>query len=673
MEEYNGDSTNHRISKENGKFASQSLPQTSSNAPRQKQRSRHRNTQKASEKDILSTSIHNQNVTKKCAPLKCLQPVEIEGYREIVKLADINLQKVDEDSIVLHRKDNRSTRSVTVSLPEQSIGNFACSSHTSVYAVETSPGKRLNVDIDDSDDDSIKITEELDDIEPEHNEIDDDTTEESRRIIVLGCNNTTKQVFDKKDSCYFCKKMVLSICLTRHFFNIHRNEKEVIEISQMKKNSLEKKHACQKLRNMGNFTHNASVLKNANGGNLIVVQRPLKSIEITNHLNKYSSCNKCLGYYNTSVISRHTCPSDPLKSHKSEHTKIQVIGLSHELKIFFSRMKNDNVTQTAASDSLITEYVSSLLLNKGMRNFISISEKTRALATFLMDYKQYFDKADLSLQELLKPENLDEIKLLILRKFEYNCINEKTSSSVTVQKPSTLIKLGQVLIQVSEVLVRHYLKTGHKNGVSNTENLIKLLNAELRPLMSNAHLTLNSANAGRPEELPAADDMSTLIDYVLKIIKNYQNMNERKVKYAAMTFLIIYNKRRSTEVSALSKKVWEERHTWKQRAAADLKNGKVLDAKQRKLLSSTELVYVRGKGNRFVPILFPKIIVPIIEYLANRTENYIFSNQAGKFIRGNDAMRNISKAAGLSQKCISSTKFRKLAATSLQVRSNVNF
>ena len=42
------------------------------------------------------------------------------------------------------------------------------------------------------------------------------------------------------------------------------------------------------------------------------------------------------------------------------------------------------------------------------------------------------------------------------------------------------------------------------------------------------------------------------------------------------------------------------------------------------------------------------------------------------FIRGNDAMRNISKAAGLSQGCISSTKFRKHAAISLQVKSNVN-
>ena len=94
-----------------------------------------------------------------------------------------------------------------------------------------------------------------------------------------------------------------------------------------------------------------------------------------------------------------------------------------------------------------------------------------------------------------------------------------------------------------------------------------------------------------------------------------------------------------------------------------------LDEEENKLLKTMNLVYVPGKGSKLVPILFPPFIIPTIDKLAANGKTYVFENSCQGFIRGNDALRSISRAAGLSTSCVTSTKFRKLAATTLQVRN----
>ena len=492
------------------------------------------------------------------------------------------------------------------------------------------------------------------------------------RIYVLGCNNLKdKQVFDKKDCCYYCKKMILSVSFARHILNMHANEQQVQEIASMPKNSVKKRRACQLLRNLGNYVHNCDVLSKGEG-HLIVVQRPLRTRDVTEKLHLYSACNKCFGYYTSPLLCRHQCPasvaSGTKKRNQKKGLKLATIGMRSEIQIFFNRMKNDDVTKMAMEDDLIVRFISEQLTAKGMKKYFSVSEKVRLLVKLLTECRKKID-SKCTLSHVLVPSHLDLIKKIITEMFDYNCCTNNRDEIVTVKTPSTLIKLGQSLAQVAEVLRRYYLKSSDHERANETNTFIDILEPELRPMMTNAHLSLKSARSGLPEELPPENDMNQLKSYMNEVLSSYEKADRRTLKETALTFLMFFNKRRSKEVSSLTKDAWKDRNQWKKKAKIDLQN---MTAEEKKLFDETDLVYVPGKCNQFVPILFPKFIIPAINFLASCGDTkYIFANNAAFAIRGNDALRNVALAAGIRQERISklsSVKFRKQAASSLQVR-----
>lgn len=92
-----------------------------------------------------------------------------------------------------------------------------------------------------------------------------------------------------------------------------------------------------------------------------------------------------------------------------------------------------------------------------------------------------------------------------------------------------------------------------------------------------------------------------------------------------------------------------------------------MDAVEKVIVKTMEVAYVQGKGRKFVPILFPPVVIPIIEWLSKKCDSFVFENEVKQFIRGHDAVRKMAEMAGTSTKLMSSTRFRKLAATTLQV------
>ena len=193
-----------------------------------------------------------------------------------------------------------------------------------------------------------------------------------------------------------------------------------------------------------------------------------------------------------------------------------------------------------------------------------------------------------------------------------------------------------------------------------------LFEKELRRIMMNASKSLKCFTSGLPEELPDTKDSHVLKDKLMDLLMNTpkDNAHKRTLKEAALAFLIIFNKRRASEVAKLMKTNWQNRSKWKANALEEMEK---LDSTEQLLVASMEVVYVRGKGGKFVPILFPEFIVSTIKWLSTTAEKFIFENDAGSFIRGNDAVRHMAESAQISPDGISSTRLRKLAATTLQV------
>lgn len=155
---------------------------------------------------------------------------------------------------------------------------------------------------------------------------------------------------------------------------------------------------------------------------------------------------------------------------------------------------------------------------------------------------------------------------------------------------------------------------------------------------------------------------------------NVTTEGTKELKLVTLCKLIIFNRRRSGEVARLTKTIWHNRDDFKKGIKEDLKKNE-LSATEKELVKRLDLVYVMGKGRRYVPILFPPITITAIKIILeqeNESKNpFIFSNRSNQFLRGHDAVRNIVRNSGVCDPAkICGTSIRKMTSTLLQVNQN---
>lgn len=113
---------------------------------------------------------------------------------------------------------------------------------------------------------------------------------QNNKLVVSLSKNNPKRIWDKKDHCIFCEKMVTNF--TRHLSRIHAEELEVAKILALPKGSKDRKVMFEKLRKKGNFQHNRNCIRQG-AGELIVVQRPSNKKNVSQFL----PCKLCLGFF----------------------------------------------------------------------------------------------------------------------------------------------------------------------------------------------------------------------------------------------------------------------------------------------------------------------------------------------------------------------------------------
>lgn len=95
--------------------------------------------------------------------------------------------------------------------------------------------------------------------------------------VSLRCAQTSKdkkRVYDKRQACYYCGTLICKIA--RHYDPKHQSEREVAVAVSFNKGSTERKRHLEKLRLLGNYQHNLTVLQTGKG-ELIVIRRPSSS------------------------------------------------------------------------------------------------------------------------------------------------------------------------------------------------------------------------------------------------------------------------------------------------------------------------------------------------------------------------------------------------------------
>lgn len=491
-------------------------------------------------------------------------------------------------------------------------------------------------------------------------------------IIVLGTNNKPKQKFDKRDVCFFCSVSVLSTSLGDHLARRHGGEVLVEEILRLPKRSSKRRQLFQVIRNKGNFEYNRTVLKC--GGNLIVTQRPTISRNISQDIDSYVACSRCYGFYRKDDLYRHKCPVVESAVNTNKLLPSQLVCTTErdiDLAEFFRRMHNDTITSVAKEDETIQEFVTQEIHKTGIKSFNTIANKVRLLGEFLMESRKYLNDGKVTLSNVLALQNVSCTREVLKKMFKYDVSGNVGDLKITLERPSSAIRLKQTLDKVAVLLHIIALKESNWTKANEFGNLPLLLSYYLDPISSNARKTMKCSSSGLPQSLPEAETISRLVNYLDDSLQALPKdmCNRRTISEMALARIIVFNKRRSGEVAKMTIQQWNSRNRWKDDV---LKDAKSLDETEKILVENFDLIYVNGKGGRYVPVIIPPIVTSTMKWLVETSNNkFVFCNQVGGYLRGHDAVRNSVINAGIeSEAAINSTKFRKLSATTLQVSSN---
>ncbi|XP_065926796.1 uncharacterized protein [Magallana gigas] len=490
----------------------------------------------------------------------------------------------------------------------------------------------------------------------------------SKKYEQNSSNSKHGRLYDTVHSCMFCYKLVTHI--QTHLQHKHRNEKEVKEILDLKeqidkvkendeyRSNLKKrlKNLQTLIRNKGNNNHNLRVLAAEEGEILLTRRRKSNQFNVKD----YGPCPNCQEWIVLENITKHmvACPIQENIDSKGAaiiQSKIMAgkISSSASTKLkteVFPSMIRDKTTEIAQGDHLITVLGNIWLMkNAGnklrRKNFTSFRMRLSAKLLSLLREDSQIPSA--SMHYFIAPKQFDRVVSCAVKACEED-------ENADLKNPSTAIKLGYDLSRLANAKLGIGIKEGNDKAKTEASEFLQLLRMEWSVKVTKlARITLDVRHFNKRKELPDPSDIEKIAAYLVREIKNLDltpnNSNEivfREAVVLAEARLLLYNRRRPGELECLSIEAYKNRSMSVDEANMALRSH--LTDFEKMLLKTQDLVEIRGKTGRGVPVLIPKETNKVLEYLSDpvarqmasiRPENkYMFANTGRTVVRAGESL-----------------------------------
>ncbi|KAM4592751.1 uncharacterized protein PAE49_003226 isoform 2-T2 [Odontesthes bonariensis] len=501
-------------------------------------------------------------------------------------------------------------------------------------------------------------------------------------ITVKMSSNTAHQRIYKRNYCLYCEKSYTKI--TRHLKQKHSDKPDVAKALAHKEGSPMHCLLMTKVRNMGNYHHNCSVLSSGKGQII-----PKRQATYPSAATDYLPCKFCFAMYIKTDLWRHhrRCrlqvkEDGPVIRRVQASCSLMLptdTAISTGLKTVFQDMTCDNVTQLVKADTLIVSLGERMFLKNGEvgRHRADIRNKMRELARLVLMARN-IDKDIVFLKDLICPGKFNTVLEAVKQMTGFNELSNRFSV------PSTALKLRHSLVKVSYILQGEALRQGDNDLKSKAEQFIKLIELEWTThVSSNALKTFYQKKWNSPQILPLSEDIKKLQDHLKCLEEVHKNnlidqpsqKSWSALSQVTLAQLILFNRRREGEVSRM------ELNTYLQRNKHSM-HDEVLESLspfEKKLCENLIRVEVRGKRGRRVPVLFQTSIKESVELLIKTREEvgisptnpYIFARPfygSQESIRGYDCLKRFSESCGAKHPGnLTSTKLRRHVATVSQL------
>ena len=500
-------------------------------------------------------------------------------------------------------------------------------------------------------------------------------------------NEGRQRLFDKQFPCFFCNQLQSQI--QRHLRDLHGTEPEVQAI-QAEDDPQKRQNMMSFLRNKGTHIHNCNVIREGKGV-LIVVYRP--TVPDANYQD-YGPCEFCYGYYVRLDLWKHNCPhrsqTHVLYSNRpavnSKYLLPPALGESNqELHTITQRLKNDDISRVAKSDSLIMDYADRQMLASGHdpEKHGEIRGKMRTSARLLMELRQLAKNPEACMKDFINPTQFRNVVAAVKRVSGYN---DNTHEYAT---PSLALKLGHTLKKFAMIVLGKGAENGDDVMCKNASLFTERMKCDWSVFVSSGALrTLRENKRNKPTMLPLTEDVMKMNKLLKEVGRDsfsaLQSCNVssavleeawRDLEEVTLATLILFNRRRTGEVSKmLVKDVPKVVHV---QDSAIVESLSPVEKELCKVLKRVEIV---GKRGRTVPVLLTGEIESWLDELGqkrsllhgiNKDNPYVFPcTYFGSMghIRGADVLRDFSlRCKAKFPDTLTGTNLRKHLATLCQI------
>ncbi|KAI4793452.1 hypothetical protein KUCAC02_032708 [Chaenocephalus aceratus] len=483
-----------------------------------------------------------------------------------------------------------------------------------------------------------------------------------------------------KNYCFVCGKPQSKI--SRHL-RTHTTHAEIIHAFSLPEHSKERKILIEKMRNKGNFKNNTEVLKSGTG-KLKVKRKPKAEAPA----GKFIHCMHCKGLYIRKDLWRHVrrCPCKPEGEEDEEKpARTKVLGLASAQESVLSQqissgvwkllnaMRQDEVASVVRNDFSIIQFAQSLYSKHGQdpTKYEYIRQKLREVGRLLLCLQTEFSVYNL--EEAVKPANFQRVVQAVKN------VSGFDDKHHTYSTPSLALKLGHTLLKINDIIHCRALMAEDDELIKSTKMFEKLYTSKSSEFVS--HGALSGAKYNKPSTLPFTEDVQVLHRHLDKsaesAICNLKEeatpQNYAELAKVALAQVIVFNRRRTEEVSKMHLKHFNERDD----AELHQDVAKGLSKTEQRLCNYFSRVEIPGKRGRKVAVLLsPSMLDALSLLVSKRTECGVCSTNVFLFARpkcmscyrGQDCLRlHASKCGAKHPEHLRLLHLRKHVATLSQV------
>ncbi|ESO94384.1 hypothetical protein LOTGIDRAFT_175460 [Lottia gigantea] len=307
------------------------------------------------------------------------------------------------------------------------------------------------------------------------------------------------------------------------------------------------------------------------------------------------------------------------------------------------------------------------------------SQRMRLAARLLVELRKLVadtgNEKHMSMWDFIKPEFFD-----IMAQAALEVAIPLIDDEDELKSPSNCLKLKYDILRLTNFKWSFVVKGREQNDKERKDckTFLHLMSLEFKTKVTKlAYTVLMKRQFTKSKDIPAPSDIEVLNKHLISELSTCSLNSSKENFFHIIKFLqcrlLSYNKRRSGEIDAISLRSFLSRR--KELSDVDQSLIGELSLLEKHLLESQDLMIVRGKRGKPVPVIIPDDCRKPLEFIVNaekagvnKHNRFLFPNSVNGAIRSYESLKNICSDLNLKNpENITSVSMRKYTSTLTQV------